>query len=156
MAKNMNKKIQTLIFTSALLLFLSSPSIAVIDDYQGAVGAYSREDYKTAYELMLPLAEKGFAKAQYNLGLMYGKGKGVNRDYKEAVRWYLRAAEKGYSKAQTNLGWMYEKGKGVPRDDQKAAKWFQLAVEQGNMLAQGELDGLPAKKSLWEKVKDIF
>jgi len=32
-AKNMNKKNQTLIFTIALLLFLSSPSIAMIDDY---------------------------------------------------------------------------------------------------------------------------
>ncbi len=149
----MNKKIQTLIFTSALLLFLSSPSIAVIDDYQGAVDAYSREDYKTAYELMLPLAEKGFAKAQYNLGLMYGKGKGVNRDYKEAVRWYLRAAEKGYSKAQTNLGWMYEKGKGVPRDDQKAAKWYQLASDQGVAKAQEKLI-LLSQKNIKSKSQD--
>ena len=58
MAKNINKKNKTLIFTSTLLLFLSSPSIAVIDDYQGAVDAYSREDYKTAYKLMLPLKKR--------------------------------------------------------------------------------------------------
>ena len=58
MAKNMNKKIQALIFTNIMLLFLSSPSIAVIDDYQGAVDAYSREDYKTAYKLMLPLKKR--------------------------------------------------------------------------------------------------
>ena len=149
----MNKKIQTLIFTSTLLLFLSSPSIAVIDDYQGAVDAYSREDYKTAYKLMLPLAEQGVAKAQYNLGLMYGKGKGVNRDYKEAVRWYFRAAEKGYSKAQTNLGWMYEKGKGVPRDDQKAAKWYQLASDQGVTKAQEKLI-LLSQKNIKSKSQD--
>ena len=81
----MNKKIQMLSFTTALWLFLSSPSIAVIDDYQDAVDAYSREDYKIAHQLFLQLAEQGLAKAQYNLGLMYGKGKGVKRDYNEAV-----------------------------------------------------------------------
>ena len=86
----MNKKIQILIFTTALLLFLSSPSIAVIDDYQGAVDAYNREDYKTAYELMLPLAEKGFAQAQYNLGAMYEKGRGVKQDYKKAEETMFR------------------------------------------------------------------
>jgi len=142
----MNKKIQTLIFTTALLLFLSSPSIAVIDDYQDAVDAYSREDYKTAFnlktkkyqdgldafnkkdyktahQLFFWLAEQGVAKAQYNLGLMYGKGKGVKRDYKEAVRWYLRAAEKGYSKAQTNLGRKSDEGGGVPKLGQKPVMW---------------------------------
>ena len=51
---------------------------------------------------------------------------------------------------------MYSNGEGISQDYKEAAKWFQLAVEQGNMLAQGELDGLPGKKSLWEKVKDIF
>jgi len=69
----MNRKILTFIFTIALLLFWVSPSNAMIDDYQRAVDAYKRKDYKTSYKLMLPLAEKGFAQAQYNLGLMYGK-----------------------------------------------------------------------------------
>jgi len=138
----MNKKIQTLIFTSTLLLFLSSPSIAVIDDYQGAVDAYSREDYKTAYKLMLPLAEQGVAKAQYNLGLMYGKGKGIVKDDSKAIKWWKLAADQGDGKAQTNLGWMYEKGRGVNQDDQEAIKWYQLASDQGVAKAQEKLNVL--------------
>ncbi|SVB19145.1 uncharacterized protein METZ01_LOCUS171999, partial [marine metagenome] len=67
----MNKKALTFLLSSTLLLFLSTPSIAVIDDYQEAVDAYSRGDYITSYQLILPLAEKGFAQAQYNLGVMY-------------------------------------------------------------------------------------
>ena len=69
----MNKKIQILTFTSSLLLFLSSPSIAVIDTYKGAIDAYGREDYKTAYKLMLPLADQGVAKAQEKLILLSQK-----------------------------------------------------------------------------------
>ena len=51
---------------------------------------------------------------------------------------------------------MYSNGEGISQDYKEAAKWFQLSVEQGNMLAQGELDELPGKKGLWEKLKDIF
>ena len=58
-------------------MFWASPSIALVTEYQKAIDAYNREDYKTSYNLILPLAEKGFAKAQYNLGVMYGNGKGV-------------------------------------------------------------------------------
>jgi TPR repeat protein len=33
--------------------------------------------------------------AQYNLGVMYGKGQGVPRDYAEAIKWFREAAEQG-------------------------------------------------------------
>jgi TPR repeat protein len=61
--------------------------------------------------------------AQYNLGLMYGKGWGVPQDYAEAAKWYRRAAEQGYAKAQYNLGVMYYNGEGVPQDYAEAVKW---------------------------------
>jgi TPR repeat protein/uncharacterized membrane protein YjgN (DUF898 family) len=40
-------------------------------------------------------AEQGYAHAQFMLGSMYFKGKGVQHDYAEAVRWYRKAAEQG-------------------------------------------------------------
>ena len=82
----MNRKILTFILTITFLLFLGSPSIAVIDDYQDAVDAYNRKDYKTSYQLMIPLAEKGFAQAQYNLGVMYEKGNGVKQNHRKAKK----------------------------------------------------------------------
>ena len=51
---------------------------------------------------------------------------------------------------------MYAYRKGVSQTNKEAAKWFQLATKQNNKLAQGELDELPGKTGLWEKVKDIF
>ena len=47
------------------------------DDFENAADAFEREDYETAYKLILPLAEQGDAYAQFNLGLMYRNGLGV-------------------------------------------------------------------------------
>ena len=67
---------------------------------------------------------------QYNIGLMYAGGFGVNQDYKEAVRWYQMAAEKGYAPAQIELGVMYAEGWGVSQNYISAYMWFDLAAVQ--------------------------
>ena len=41
------------------------------------------------------LAEQGYAKAQFNLGVMYYQGDGVLRNYAKALEWYKQAAEQG-------------------------------------------------------------
>ena len=55
-------------------------------------------------------AENGHVKAQYNLGVIYYKGQGIEQDYNEAIKWYRKAAEQGYTQSQTILGLMYSKG----------------------------------------------
>ena len=84
-------------------------------------------------------AEAEDADAEYNLGVMYERGQGVEQDFKEAVKWYRKAAEQGDAVAQYNLGLMYRKGEGVPQDFKEALKWFRKAAEQGNELAQYSL-----------------
>ena len=136
----MNRKILTFILTSIWFLFWASPSIALVTEYQKAIDAYKSKDYKTSYNLILPLAEKGFAKAQYNLGVMYGNGKGVAKDYSKAIKWWNHAANQGSGEAQYNLGVMYEEGKGVNKNLKKAADWYQLASNQGHAKAQKKLN----------------
>jgi TPR repeat protein len=104
------------------------------------LNALNKKEYKTAHNLFLELAEKGIVQAQYNLGLIYGKGKGVSKNYSKAYRWWKLAANQGHGKSQTNLGWMYEMGKGVPKDVYKATKWYQLASDQGLVKAQEKLN----------------
>ena len=86
------------------------------------------------------LAEKGDSDAQYKLGQMYRKGKGISRDYKQAAYWYTKAAEQGNAHAQFFLGKMYWMGKGIPQDEKQAVKqavyWWTKAAEQGNAHAQ--------------------
>ena len=76
------------------------------DDFEHAVDAYEREDYKTAYKLFLPLAEQGDSNGQYFLGLMYYEGREVQQNDKEATKWFRLAAEQGHFEAQLNLGLM--------------------------------------------------
>jgi TPR repeat protein len=84
-------------------------------------------------------AEQGDTGAQFNLGWMYRKGKGVPQDDSEAVNWYRKAAEQGDVCAQANLGWMYDNAKGVSQDDSEAVNWYRKAAEQGLGSAQYNL-----------------
>ena len=36
-----------------------------------------------------------YVTAQYNLGVFYANGEGVEQDFKEAVKWYQKAADQG-------------------------------------------------------------
>ena len=99
----MNRKNLTFTLTITFLLFFGSPSIAVINEYQDAVDAYNRKDYKTSYQLMIPLADKGFAQAQYNLGVMYEKGNGVKQNHRKAKKWFSLAADQDHAKAVEKL-----------------------------------------------------
>jgi hypothetical protein len=93
-------------------------------------------DSRATIKLYRKAAEQGDAKAQVNLGFMYGKGKGVPQDYAEAVKWYRKAADQGYASAQFNLGTMYDQGEGVPQDYAEAYVWSSLAVASGKDAIQ--------------------
>src|SRR5512141_1632182 len=118
-------------------LFLAVPAIA--GQLSDGIAAYDRGDYKTAYRLIQPLADKGLPEAQFNLGLMYDNGHGVPQDYGEAMKWYWKAAHQGVAPAQHNLGVMYDNGQGVLQDDVEAARWYRRAAEQGVAFAQANL-----------------
>jgi TPR repeat protein len=85
------------------------------------------------------LAERGYASAQFNLGIAYDTGTGVRRDHTEAVKWYRLAAEKGHIRAQNNLAASYGRGEGVPQDYSKALKWYSIAAKNGDGLARRNL-----------------
>lgn len=59
--------------------------------------------YKRSLELMLPLASKGNAKAQYAVGYMYYYGFGIEHDAKAGKFWIKRAADQGYQPAKQAL-----------------------------------------------------
>lgn len=120
-----------------LLLFLASAALA--GDFEDGYAAANRKDYATALRLWQPLAARGLAAAQYNLGNMYLNGQGVVQDYTEAAKWFHRAAAQENAEAQHNLGVMYDRGQGVAQDYAEAVKWFRLAAAQGLANAQSGL-----------------
>jgi TPR repeat protein len=141
-AKVRNRKGMYRYLTFGLLTLLFTISMAVTafgGQYEDATAAYKRGDYEEAYRLIKPLAEQGYAKAQYNLALTYEYGRGVPQDYAEAVKWYRGAAEQELPEAQIILGFMYYKGRGVPQDYAEAVKWYRRAAEQEIPAAQYNL-----------------
>jgi TPR repeat protein len=82
------------------------------------------------------LAEWGKTTSQYELGLMYFKGQGVEQSYKEAFKWFRVSAQKGLPNAQFYLGLMYYEGKAVARNYSNALYLFLAAAKQGQSEAQ--------------------
>ncbi|KAG0249387.1 hypothetical protein DFQ27_000147, partial [Actinomortierella ambigua] len=103
-------------------------------------------------------AERGDARAQFNVGCMYFSGRGVEESDVEAVKWFTMAASQGHPNAQNNLGVMYENGQGVEQSDVEAVEWYTKAANQGDPDGQSSLgrmylDGRGVDQSDIEAVK---
>jgi uncharacterized protein len=117
-----------------LLLGFATPATAAeLDD---AVAAARRGEYAIALKALSPLAAKGDARAQFDIGFMHAFGWGFQRNPADAIDWYRKAAEQGLPVAQHFLGLAYVNGEGVRPDDAEAARWFGRAATQGFAQAQ--------------------
>ena len=85
----MNKLVLMMLFS----LLLGNSLVVNAADFNKGYEALNIGDYETAIAERLPLAEQGYADAQYNLGFMYRNGYGVEKNNKTAVKWYTKAAE---------------------------------------------------------------
>jgi hypothetical protein len=81
-------------------------------EFELGQAAIVAQDYKTAIMQFALAANKGHVEAQYQIGVCYAEGKGVEWDLAEAVKWYRKAAEQGHAPAQLNLGLCYYDGNG--------------------------------------------
>ncbi len=107
--------------------------------FDRGMAAYQQGDFDGALREWQRLAERGMARAQNNLGVMYDKGQGVARDARTAVSWFSRSAEGGMAAGQSNLSVMFANGDGVPQDDREALAWAARAAERGYAPAQYDL-----------------
>ena len=84
-------------------------------------------------------AEQGDAAAQFELGVMYQLGQGVQQDHLEAWKRFRKAAEQGDADALLRFGFRYELGTGLEQDYAEAARWYQMAADKGSAGAQFRL-----------------
>ena len=85
-------------------------------------------------------AESEHVLAQFNLGLLFKNGFGVEANLVQAVYWLEKAANHGHADAQYELGLCLEGGIGVKKDLTLALSRFKEAADQGHKDAQGKLD----------------
>ncbi len=121
----------------ALTATLTAP--AAFADYEDGVAAAQNGDYATALREFTTAAEAGLDLAQYNLGILYYLGQGVEQNYAEALRWTLAAAEQGHVNAQFNLASLYYYGTGTAVDYAQALRWNLAAAEAQHAGAQHSL-----------------
>ena len=129
----------------AMLMMCSLVASSAWGGFRDGKDAYDRGDYATALSVLQPLAAQGHAMGQYQLGIMYYFGYGVEEDDAEAMKWFRKAAEQGHAMAQNHLGDMYYYGYGVEEDHAEAVKWFRKAEAQGHAEAQFNLGVMYAK-----------
>lgn len=109
------------------------------DPLERGLNAYHAGDFKTAYNLTIPLAQQGNPDASNLMGMMYELGKGVPKNLGKSVAYYRQAAEQGNPYAQYNLAVSFDAGTGVPQNYREAVRWFRRAAEQGVSSAQYDL-----------------
>ena len=111
---------------------------------QPGIDAFGRNDYYSAYSMLLPMAEQGYAEAQCIIGDIYWLGLGRDKDFQEAMRWLHKAAEQGHANACNTLGCIYTTGgPDLDPDEETAKKWYRRAIENGfDMYTQEWIDAL--------------
>jgi TPR repeat protein len=100
--------------------------------WEDGMAAYNRGDYVPAIRLFRPLAEKGNAKAQNVLGVMFRKGEGVPKNPARAHMWFSFAAARGDAKAKAELR---EVSRTMTREEISEAEAMAKACEASNYRA---------------------
>ena len=132
------------LFLCLLLMPLSAASAQSINAriFDQGLTAFDRGEYADAARILRPLAEQGDARAQFLLGFMYRRGRGVPQDVAEAVKWFRRAADQNEASGLRFLGAMYYAGEGVPRDLVSAYVWISLGDAQSKEPPTKELNDI--------------
>jgi len=128
-----------MVATAALAAALATvPATAFLQTSPGnpgvelGVSAWKRGDFAGAVSQWRPLADKGDADAQFNMGQAYKLGRGVPADLRIAQSWYQKAAAQGHELAQANYGLLlYEAGKRA-----ESMSWIRKAAARGDARAQ--------------------
>lgn len=127
---------------AAAAIFLSALSTPLYASYDSGLAAVERADFSAALRDWLPLARKGDARAQLQVGLLYMQGAGVPLDHGQAAKWFERSARLENPVAQHNLGELYENGLGVPQDYSKAVALYRKAATSKLAAAQYKVGSL--------------
>ena len=114
---------------AALAILAAAPLHA--QSVKSGIEAWQRADYSGAVAIWRPLAEKGDADAQFNLGQAYRLGRGVPTNLAAAKTWFERSANQGHVDAETTLGLLLFQN----NDQSEGLKWLKKASQKGEPRA---------------------
>ncbi|NKB61273.1 MAG: hypothetical protein GKR95_03735 [Gammaproteobacteria bacterium] len=120
----------------AVFFALSSVSLAQQDAYRIGTEYYANGNYEKAAEIWKTEANAGSVEAQFNMGILYYEGKGVEKDRQKSIFWFRRAAEAGHAQAQYNLGHLLLEKQQDLAKVKTGVGWWKKSAENGSILAQ--------------------
>ncbi|PIR31615.1 MAG: hypothetical protein COV36_07770 [Alphaproteobacteria bacterium CG11_big_fil_rev_8_21_14_0_20_44_7] len=106
---------------------------------------------ETSAKWFIDKAESGDAAAQNDLGVMYRRGRGVEKDDKKAFMWFEKSAAQGSTNAMLNLASMYKLGEGTEQNLELAYAWYNLGADR---MQAGELQN-KARQNIQEISKHL-
>ncbi len=95
--------------------------------------------YQESFWEVYTNALRGDRIAEFQVGVLYERGIGVDQNQTQAALWYEKSAWQGYVHAQYNLALMYASGRGVDKNLERAMAWLSKAAKQGDREARGLL-----------------
>lgn len=114
----------------------------------GRVYARVKEDYVSARRFLERSSDLGYAPAQHELAVLYGKGAFGNKNHNKSFYFYKKAAEGGYIPSQFQLGLLYLNSKLETFDQDKAKLWLEKAKNAGHQKSRMILDRLSAGEKI--------
>ena len=108
-------------------MFNFCPGTAFTNEFEDAIELINQRDYKGAYKMIVPLAEKGKAAAQLVLGMMYFKGTGVEKNIIEADKWLIVSEKLGQKAGKKNRIFIERQMNGgqIEKAHQLAKSWLK-------------------------------
>ena len=101
---------------------------------------YNKEEAKKCFDGIIDAADRGNSQAQYQLGIMYARGQGVENNPEKALYWYRKAAEQNNADALSTLGNIYKNGQlGVTKNTAEAFDFYLKAANLGHADAMSTL-----------------
>jgi uncharacterized protein len=85
-------------------------------DLELGIFQLNRGEFKAAMTEFKPLVLEGYSPAQYQMGLIYQNGYGVQKDLTKAFELFSLAAAQNYPDAMFSLALMYSEGEGVDKN----------------------------------------
>ena len=122
--------------------------------YDGQGAGIVTADSTEALKYKLVAAKAGYALAQHDVALLYGR----QENFEEALKWSKMASDQGYPDALYNLSGLYFQGKGTPKDLALAYAYFKLSKvpprkqvnEMAGILTKPELKKAEKLVSEWK------
>ena len=109
--------------------------------------SYSNSAAISDFQAKLNDAAAGHIPSQYEVGMAYLKGIGVDADMKLAAKWLRRAAMNDHAEAQYKLSQLYRDGVGIEKNRKRALEWLKIAATAGVRDAQKELRSMHLSNS---------